>query len=79
MVQDLREEQLRPLGALRAEELVLGAVLDDLARVHEDHAVRDLLGVTVVAGDYLPLDTKSANFDNIADAQAFSATVHLKP
>ena len=27
------------------------------------------------AGDYLPLDTKSANFDNIADVQALSPTL----
>ncbi len=29
----------------------------------------------VNAGDYLPLDTKSANFDNIADAQLLSPTL----
>ena len=29
----------------------------------------------VNAGDWLPLDTKSANFDNIADAQALSPTL----
>ena len=32
-------------------------------------------GSTINAGDYLPLDTKSANFDNIADAQLLSPTV----
>ena len=36
---------------------------------------RDLLGLDVNAGDCLPLDTKSANFDNIADAQALSPTL----
>ena len=29
----------------------------------------------VNAGDYLPLDTKSANFDNIADVQSLSPTL----
>src|SRR3954447_24130568 len=38
-------------------------------------AVRDLLGLDVDAGSWLPLDTKSANFDNIADAQALSPTL----
>ena len=46
-----------------------------LNRPEYEHAVRDLLGVQVVAGDYLPLDTKSANFDNIADVQALSPTL----
>ena len=35
-------------------------------------AVHDLLGLDVDAGSWLPLDQKSANFDNIADAQALS-------
>ncbi|HXV87010.1 MAG TPA: DUF1592 domain-containing protein [Gemmatimonadales bacterium] len=38
-------------------------------------SVRDLLGLDIDAGDYLPLDTKSANFDNIADVQLPSATL----
>ena len=38
-------------------------------------AVRDLLGIQVDVGAYLPLDTKSANFDNIADVQLPSATL----
>ena len=46
-----------------------------LNRPEYEAAVRDLLGVTVNAGDYLPLDTKSANFDNIADVQALSPTL----
>ena len=37
--------------------------------------MHDLLGLDIDAGDYLPLDTKSANFDNIADAQLLSPTV----
>src|SRR4029079_17994157 len=38
-------------------------------------AIRDLLALDVDAGTWLPLDTKSANFDNIADAQALSPTL----
>ena len=43
-----------------------------LNRPEYENAIRDLLGLEINAGDYLPLDTKSANFDNIADAQALS-------
>jgi hypothetical protein len=46
-----------------------------LNRPEYEHAIRDLLGVQVNAADYLPLDTKSANFDNIADVQALSPTL----
>ncbi len=46
-----------------------------LNRAEYEAVVKDLLGIEVNAGDYLPLDTKSANFDNIADAQALSATL----
>ena len=45
-----------------------------LNRVEYARAVHDLVGLEVNAGAYLPLDTKSANFDNIADAQLMSAT-----
>ena len=51
MRQDFREEQLRPIAPGAAEELVLRRVLDDLALVHEDHAVRDLAGETHLVGD----------------------------
>ena len=46
-----------------------------LNRPEYENAVRDLLGVGINAADYLPLDTKSANFDNIADAQLLSPTL----
>ena len=46
-----------------------------LNRPEYERAIKDLLGVDVNAGDWLPLDTKSANFDNIADAQALSPTL----
>ncbi len=38
-------------------------------------AVQDLLGIEVDVSAYLPQDTKSANFDNIADVQMPSTTV----
>ena len=46
-----------------------------LNRPEYSRAVRDLLALDVDAGNWLPLDTKSANFDNIADAQALSPTL----
>jgi hypothetical protein len=46
-----------------------------LNRPEYENAIRDLLGVDINAADYLPLDTKSANFDNIADAQLLSPTL----
>ena len=46
-----------------------------LNRPEYARAVRDLLALDVDAGSWLPLDTKSANFDNIADAQALSPTL----
>src|SRR3954468_19758065 len=46
-----------------------------LNRPEYARAVHDLLALDVDAGSWLPLDTKSANFDNIADAQALSATL----
>ncbi|MBI2402182.1 MAG: DUF1592 domain-containing protein [Gemmatimonadetes bacterium] len=38
-------------------------------------SVRNLLDLEIDAGEFLPLDTKSANFDNIADVQMPSATL----
>ena len=46
-----------------------------LNRAEYERSVRDLLALDVAAGDYLPLDTKSANFDNIADVQMLSPTL----
>ena len=46
-----------------------------LNRYEYERAVDDLLGLRIDAGDYLPLDTMSANFDNIADVQMLSATL----
>src|SRR5688572_22989219 len=44
-----------------------------LNRPEYESSIRELLGLEIDAGAYLPLDTKSANFDNIADVQAPSA------
>jgi len=46
-----------------------------LNRAEYAGAVHDLLGLRVDAGDWLPLDQMSANFDNIADVQAMSPTL----
>jgi mono/diheme cytochrome c family protein len=46
-----------------------------LNRSEYAQSIRDLLALDVNPGDYLPLDAKSANFDNIADAQLLSPTL----
>ncbi len=46
-----------------------------LNRAEYSASIRDLLDLEIDAGAYLPLDTRSANFDNIADAQLLSATL----
>src|SRR5262249_337580 len=46
-----------------------------LNRAEYGQSIHDLLALDVTAGDYLPLDPKSANFDNIADAQLLSPTL----
>lgn len=46
-----------------------------LNRAEYSRAIRELLALDVDAGVYLPLDTKSDNFDNIADVQVLSPTL----
>ena len=46
-----------------------------LNRAEYASAIKDLLGLEVDVSSFLPLDTKSANFDNIADVQMPSAAV----
>jgi hypothetical protein len=46
-----------------------------LNRAEYEASIREVLALEVRAGDYLPLDTKSANFDNIADVQMLSPTL----
>ena len=52
-----------------------GRSFQRLNRIEYQNSIRELLGLEVNAGDYLPPDTKSANFDNIADAQLLSPTL----
>ena len=44
-------------------------------RAEYERVVDDLFGLKVDAGDWLPLDAKSANFDNISDVQMLSPTL----
>ena len=46
-----------------------------LNRAEYQHAVRDLLGIDVDVTAFLPPDTISRGFDNVADVQAFSPTL----
>ena len=46
-----------------------------LNRPEYERSIYELLGLEVDASQYLPQDTKSANFDNIADAQLLSPTL----
>ena len=69
-------EVLEAQADARATELAPGRrTFQRLNRAEYSRSVRDLLALDVNAGDYLPLDAKSANFDNIADAQLLSPTL----
>jgi Protein of unknown function (DUF1592)/Protein of unknown function (DUF1588)/Protein of unknown function (DUF1587)/Protein of unknown function (DUF1585)/Protein of unknown function (DUF1595) len=46
-----------------------------LNRAEYRHAVRDLLGLDLDVNAYLPPDTISSGFDNVADVQRFSPTL----
>jgi hypothetical protein len=46
-----------------------------LNRAEYERAIKDVLSLDIRADSWLPLDTKSANFDNIADVQLPSATL----
>lgn len=46
-----------------------------LNRVEYEASVRDLFGIDIDASAYLPTETLSDNFDNIADTQILSATL----
>ena len=52
-----------------------GRTFQRLNRAEYERTIHDLLGLSIDAGDYLPLDTRSANFDNIADVQMVSPTL----
>ena len=46
-----------------------------LNQAEYEAAIKELLALDIDAADYLPLDTKSSNFDNIADVQLLSSTL----
>ena len=52
-----------------------GRTFQRLNRPEYARAIHDLLDLDVDAGSWLPLDQKSANFDNIADVQSLSPTL----
>jgi Protein of unknown function (DUF1592)/Protein of unknown function (DUF1588)/Protein of unknown function (DUF1587)/Protein of unknown function (DUF1595)/Protein of unknown function (DUF1585) len=52
-----------------------GRTFQRLNRAEYARSIEDLLGLEIDAGEYLPLDTKSENFDNIADVQMLSPTL----
>jgi hypothetical protein len=52
-----------------------GRSFQRLNRAEYTAAIRDLLSLDIDAGVYLPPDTKSENFDNIADVQTLSPTL----
>ena len=52
-----------------------GRTFQRLNRPEYRRAIKELLDLDVDAGRWLPLDTMSANFDNIADEQALSPTL----
>ncbi|MEX2466837.1 MAG: DUF1592 domain-containing protein [Gemmatimonadota bacterium] len=52
-----------------------GRTFQRLNRAEYQRSIRDLLGLEIDAANYLPLDTKSNNFDNIADVQMVSPTL----
>jgi hypothetical protein len=54
-----------------------GRSFQRLNRPEYERAIYDLFQLEVDAGDWLPLDTMSSNFDNIADAQTMSP-MHLE-
>ena len=52
-----------------------GRAFQRLNQAEYARSIRDLLGLEIDGANYLPPDTKSANFDNIADAQLLSPTL----
>jgi hypothetical protein len=52
-----------------------GRSFQRLNRAEYQASVRDVLDLEIEAALFLPLDTKSANFDNIADVQMLSPTI----
>ncbi len=75
-LQQLTEAMERLIDAKAAANPNPGSrTFQRLNRAEYERSIRDLLALEINAGSWLPLDTKSANFDNIADAQMPSATL----
>ena len=66
------ERQLDAAAAARPEPG--SRMFQRLNRVEYQRSIREILDLDVDPGKWLPLDTKSANFDNVADVQLPSAT-----
>ncbi|MDH3224321.1 MAG: DUF1587 domain-containing protein, partial [Gemmatimonadota bacterium] len=76
VIQTLATDLEAVMDAAAAERPTPGRrTFQRLNRAEYAAAIKDLLGVEVDVSTFLPLDTKSANFDNIADVQMPSATV----
>jgi hypothetical protein len=72
----LVEELERRLDAVAAARPDPGTrTFQRLNRAEYERSIREVVGLGIDAGEYLPLDTKSANFDNIADVQMLSPTL----
>ena len=76
VLQALAETLERQLdAAARLDPNPGGRPFQRLNRPEYEQAIRDLLALEVDAGDWLPLDQMSANFDNVADVQTISPTL----
>jgi hypothetical protein len=62
-------------AAAQADPNPGGRTFQRLNRAEYERAIYELLGMQISAADYLPPDTKSENFDNIADVQMMSPTL----
>ncbi len=67
------EQQLDSVSAVRPDPGYRS--FQRLNQAEYGNAIRDLLTLEIDPAAYLPPDTKSANFDNIADAQLLSPTL----
>ena len=67
------EERIDAAAALRPNPG--SRTFQRLNRAEYAAAIRDLLGIEIDASGYLPAETMSAGFDNIADVQNLSATL----
>jgi hypothetical protein len=65
----------RPSRDARRDPNPGGRTFQRLNQSEYSASVRELLGLEIDGADYLPPDTKSANFDNIADVQMLSPTL----